>query len=139
MTFCFYVSGHGKLNKKKKKKNMATIGDIKINIIGWGHATRANQVIMDILKLPAHHKVYVISTATDFIFQGVIELGAFYRHADIDAGVVQPLPYTVDREQTITNLKLFLSRRSITLENEISWLKQVNADCVICDAPFLPW
>ncbi|KAG1116538.1 hypothetical protein G6F42_013668 [Rhizopus arrhizus] len=115
MTFCFYVSGHG-----------------------WGHATRANQVIMDILKLPAQHKVYVISTATDFIFQGVIEVGALYRHADIDAGVVQPLPYTVDRDQTIRNLKSFLSRRSITLENEINWLKQVNADCVICDAPFLP-
>lgn len=106
---------------------------------GWGHATRANQVIMDILNLPAQHKVYVISTATDFIFQGVIQLGAIYRHADIDAGVVQPLPYTVDRDQTIKNLRSFLSRRSTTLSNEIDWLKEVNADCVICDAPFLPW
>lgn len=106
---------------------------------GWGHATRANQVIMDILRLPAKHKVHVISTATDFIFQGVIQLGAIYRHADIDAGVVQPLPYTVDRDQTIKNLRSFLSRRSNTLLNEIDWLKQVNADCVICDAPFLPW
>lgn len=115
LTFCFYVSGHG-----------------------WGHATRANQVIMDILKLPAQHTVYVISTATDFIFQGVIQLGAIYRHADIDAGVVQPLPYTVDRHQTIKNLKSFLDRRPTTLLNEIEWLKQVSADCVICDAPFLP-
>jgi hypothetical protein len=23
--------------------------------------------------------------------------------------------------------------------DEIAWLKQVKADCVICDAPFLPW
>ncbi|GAA5795989.1 hypothetical protein HPULCUR_001354 [Helicostylum pulchrum] len=115
LTFCFYVSGHG-----------------------WGHATRANQVIMDILKLPACHKVIVISTATDFIFQGVIRLGALYRHADIDAGVVQPLPYTVDREQTIKNLTSFLGRRPDTLKSEVEWLKSVQADCVICDAPFLP-
>ncbi|KAG1055461.1 hypothetical protein G6F46_000501 [Rhizopus delemar] len=115
LVFCFYVSGHG-----------------------WGHATRANQVILDILQLPAQHKVYVISPASDFIFQGVIKMGAVYRQADIDPGVVQPLPYTVDRYQTINNLKLFLSRRTTLLENEIDWLKQVNADCVICDAPFLP-
>lgn len=94
---------------------------------------------MDILKLPAQHKVYVISTASDFIFQGVIKLGAIYRHADIDAGVVQPLPYTVDRDQTIKNLRSFLERRSTTLDNEVDWLKSVNADCVVCDAPFLPW
>ncbi|KAI9472261.1 MAG: hypothetical protein EXX96DRAFT_350692 [Benjaminiella poitrasii] len=115
LTFCFYVSGHG-----------------------WGHATRANQIILDILNLPAKHKVYVISTASNFIFQGVIQVGAIYRHADIDAGVVQPLPYTVDRQQTIKNLKSFLSRRSSIIENEVKWLQQVHADCVICDAPFLP-
>ena len=94
---------------------------------------------MDILKLPAQHKVYVISTATDFIFQGVIQVGAIYRHADIDAGVVQPLPYTVDRAQTVKNLRSFLSRRSNTLIEEVNWLREVKADCVICDAPFLPW
>ncbi|KAI8387322.1 hypothetical protein BD560DRAFT_382106 [Blakeslea trispora] len=93
---------------------------------------------MDILKLPAHHTVYVISTASDFIFKGVIKLGAHYRHAEIDAGVVQPLPYTVDRLQTIQNLRTFLEKRSNILDNEVDWLRQVNADCVICDAPFLP-
>ncbi|CAO3671920.1 hypothetical protein G6F70_003648 [Rhizopus microsporus] len=113
--FCFYVSGHG-----------------------WGHATRAIQIILDILKLPAHHKVYVISPASDFIFQGVIKQGAIYRQADIDPGVVQPLPYTVDRHQTISNLKSFLSRRTSILDQEAEWLKEVKADCVICDAPFLP-
>ncbi|KAI7900341.1 uncharacterized protein BX663DRAFT_563259 [Cokeromyces recurvatus] len=115
LTFCFYISGHG-----------------------WGHATRANQIIIDILNLPAKHKVYVISTASDFIFQGVIQVGAMYRHADIDAGVVQPLPYTVDRQQTIKNLKSFLNRRTSIIENEVRWLQSVHADCVICDAPFLP-
>lgn len=89
--------------------------------------------------MPGNHKVYVISTASDFIFQGVIRLGAVYRYADIDAGVIQPLPYTVDRQQTIDKLVSFLDRRPQTLSDEINWLKQVQADCVVCDAPFLPW
>lgn len=118
--------------------NLIGIGEL-IYILGWGHATRANQVILDLLQLPAQHKVYVISPASDFIFQGVIEKGAIYRQADIDPGVVQPLPYTVDRQQTIDNLKSFLSKRPVLLDNEVNWLKQVKADCVICDAPFLPW
>ncbi|KAI7874829.1 hypothetical protein K492DRAFT_137311 [Lichtheimia hyalospora FSU 10163] len=67
-----------------------------------------------------------------------MEVGAIYRQADIDAGVVQPLAYTVDRQQTISNLQLFLQRRPETLDAEVEWLKQVGADCVVCDAPFLP-
>ncbi|KAL0087137.1 hypothetical protein F4703DRAFT_1942277 [Phycomyces blakesleeanus] len=106
--------------------------------IGWGHATRANQIISDILKLPANHTVYVISNASEFIFRGVTAVGAIYRQADIDAGVVQPLAYTVDRSQTIANLKHFIERRPKILAAEIDWLKQVKADCVVCDAPFLP-
>lgn len=68
-----------------------------------------------------------------------MQVGAIYRQADIDAGVVQPLAYTVDRQQTISNLRLFLQRRPETLDTEVAWLKQVGADCVVCDAPFLPW
>ncbi|KAI9030167.1 hypothetical protein CLU79DRAFT_734403 [Phycomyces nitens] len=115
LVFCYYVSGHG-----------------------WGHATRANQIISDILKLPANHTVHVISNASEFIFRGITAMGAIYRQADIDAGVVQPLAYTVDRSQTIENLKHFIERRPKILAAEIDWLKQVKADCVVCDAPFLP-
>ncbi|KAI7862632.1 hypothetical protein BDF14DRAFT_1853212 [Spinellus fusiger] len=115
LVFCYYVSGHG-----------------------WGHATRANQIITDILQLPAHHTVHVISNASEFIFRGVTALGAHYRYADIDAGVVQPLAYTVDRHQTIANLKQFLERRPQCLADEVKWLQHIKADCVVCDAPFLP-
>ncbi|RUP47559.1 hypothetical protein BC936DRAFT_145589 [Jimgerdemannia flammicorona] len=114
-TFCFYVSGHG-----------------------WGHATRACQVIFDILRLPAGHRVYVVSNASEFIFRGVTDRGAVYRHALIDAGVVQPLAYTVDREKTIENLTEFLRHREEKLAREMVWLRSVGADCVLCDSPFLP-
>ncbi|KAF9569229.1 hypothetical protein EC968_002637 [Mortierella alpina] len=124
-TFCYYVSGHG-----------------------FGHATRVNQIITELLKTtriePATqqeislHTIYIVSDAPQFIFQDVIALGAIYRNAKVDAGVVQPLAYSVDREKTIEGVKSFLARRDEMIQIEVTWLAQVQADCVLADAPFLP-
>ncbi|KAG0265654.1 hypothetical protein BG011_004253 [Mortierella polycephala] len=118
-TFCYYVSGHG-----------------------FGHATRVNQIITELLKstttATSQHTIYIVSDAPQFIFQDVIALGAIYRNAKIDAGVVQPLAYSVDRQKTIEGVKNFLSRREEMIQLEVSWLAQVGADCVLADAPFLP-
>ncbi|KAF9103532.1 hypothetical protein BGX29_003231 [Mortierella sp. GBA35] len=155
-TFCYYVSGHG-----------------------FGHATRVNQVITELLKstdvqpqptkttneqeycllstlttttttttdtrttIPrrtstSRHTIYIVSDAPQFIFQDVIALGAVYRNARVDAGVVQPLAYSVDRQSTIEGVKLFLARREDMLQFEVNWLRQVGAHCVLADAPFLP-
>ncbi|KAG0283241.1 hypothetical protein BGZ97_008619, partial [Linnemannia gamsii] len=106
-TFCYYVSGHG-----------------------FGHATRVNQIITELLKSTtsssssstsntaaslapptaiatkntegsystdntltstSRHTIYIVSDAPEFIFQDVTALGAKYRNAKVDAGVVQPL------------------------------------------------
>ncbi|KAF9551858.1 hypothetical protein EC957_004181 [Mortierella hygrophila] len=115
-TFCYYVSGHG-----------------------FGHATRVNQIITELLKsTTTRHTIYIVSDAPEFIFQDVTALGAKYRNAKVDAGVVQPLAYSVDRQKTIEGVKSFLARREEILQTEVSWLAQVGADCVLADAPFLP-
>ncbi|KAI8594684.1 hypothetical protein EDD21DRAFT_449199 [Dissophora ornata] len=84
-TFSYYVSGHG-----------------------FGHATRVNQIITELFKSTttttaldastgsshdntSRHTIYIVSDAPQFIFQDVIALGAIYRNAKVDAGVVQPL------------------------------------------------
>ncbi|KAF9359797.1 hypothetical protein BGX34_008132 [Mortierella sp. NVP85] len=122
-TFSYYVSGHG-----------------------FGHATRVNQIITELLKSTtstqagsmSRHTIYIVSDAPQFIFQDVIALGAIYRNAKVDAGVVQPLAYCVDRQKTIEGCKSFLSRREEMIQAEVSWLAQVGVDCVLADAPFLP-
>ncbi|KAG0239458.1 hypothetical protein BGW41_007640 [Actinomortierella wolfii] len=113
-TFCYYVSGHG-----------------------FGHATRVNQIITELLK-SGLHTIHIVSDAPRFIFQDVIALGAIYRNAKVDAGVIQPLAYSIDRQKTIEGCKSFLSRRDEMIKTEVAWLDQVNADCVLADAPFLP-
>ncbi|CAG8530628.1 5839_t:CDS:2 [Ambispora leptoticha] len=115
LVFCYYVSGHG-----------------------FGHATRVVQVASEILALPRRHKLYIVSNAPQFIFEGAISRGAKYRHALIDAGVKQPLAYTVDRDQTIDGLQAFMLRRREMVNRESSWLREVKADIVLSDAPFLP-
>ncbi|KAF9952100.1 hypothetical protein BGZ72_006532 [Mortierella alpina] len=169
-TFCYYVSGHG-----------------------FGHATRVNQIITELLKSTtspppteepleivaavlapisgienaadsasvagtagtagsvgtttrpsrtAHnssrHTIHIVSDAPQFIFQDVIALGAIYRNAKVDAGVVQPLAYSVDRQKTIEGVKAFLAKRQEMIQHEVAWLEQVGANCVLADAPFLP-
>ncbi|KAF8984813.1 hypothetical protein BGZ46_006926 [Entomortierella lignicola] len=131
-TFSYYVSGHG-----------------------FGHATRVNQIITELLKsttttttttssgvtttsTSSIHTIYIVSDAPEFIFQDVIALGAIYRNAKVDAGVVQPVAYYVDRKKTIEGCKQFLSRREEIIKFEVSWLAQVGVDCVLADAPFLP-
>ncbi|KAF9570997.1 hypothetical protein EC968_001138 [Mortierella alpina] len=162
-TFCYYVSGHG-----------------------FGHATRVNQIITELLKskasppllteeaqetvpttlapntdtegtartegtaiietnpsktahgTAARHTIHIVSDAPQFIFQDVIALGAVYRNAKVDAGVVQPLAYSVDRQKTIEGVKAFLAKRQEMIQHEVAWLEQVGANCVLSDAPFLP-
>ncbi|CAH1757618.1 8393_t:CDS:2 [Entrophospora sp. SA101] len=114
-TFCYYVSGHG-----------------------FGHATRVVQVASEILSLSRKHTLYIVSNAPRFIFQGAIDKGACYRHALIDAGVQQPRAYTVDRHRTIDDLEIFLENRPEMIKREVDWLKEVKADIVLSDAPFLP-
>ncbi|CAH1763316.1 691_t:CDS:2, partial [Entrophospora sp. SA101] len=104
----------------------------------FGHATRVVQIASDILSLSRKHTVYIISNAPRFIFQGAIDKGACYRHALIDSGVQQPRAYTVDRQRTIDDLITFIKNRPEMIEKEANWLKEVKADIVLSDAPFLP-
>ncbi|KAG0057825.1 hypothetical protein BGZ83_000012 [Gryganskiella cystojenkinii] len=177
------------------KVQLETDLEKSLEICGFGHATRVNQIITELLKSgtgkfkggkdeggegkdfqwdavleasqatpihetnppsngtkvdrnrtkdthdlgrPLHHAVHIVSDAPQFIFQDVIALGATYRNAKVDAGVVQPLAYSVDRQKTIEGVKSFLARRDEMVRLEVEWLTEVQADCVLADAPFLP-
>ncbi|CAG8603346.1 22903_t:CDS:10, partial [Rhizophagus irregularis] len=123
---------------QQRRPNNRSENPLRGIVAGFGHATRVVQVASEILKLQRKHKLYIISNAPKFIFQGAIDLGAKYRNAPIDAGVKQPRAYTVDRRETIDDLIKFLDNKPIILNKEIQWLKDVKADIVLSDAPFLP-
>lgn len=64
---------------------------------------------------------------------------ATYRRKNVDAGIVQPKAYDVDRQATYEVLKRFLDAREETLREEVAWLKGTGMDAVLSDATFLGW
>lgn len=83
--------------------------------------------------------MYICTNAPEHVFSAALSAGASYRNADIDAGIVQPKAYDVARRETVEGLKRFLSKREEKIEREVAWLKRIEADAVLVDAPFLPW
>lgn len=64
---------------------------------------------------------------------------ATYRFANIDAGIVQPKAYDVDRKATFEVLKTFMDKREERLGEEEKWLREAGVDAVLSDAAFLAW
>jgi len=102
-----------------------------------GHATRVVALTHELLT--RSHRVHICTNAPEYVFNTAIASGAQYRHAEIDAGIVQPKAYDVARRQTVDGLRAFLAKREARLQQEAEWLKSIKADAVLVDAPFLPW
>lgn len=113
LRFAYYCSGHG-----------------------FGHATRVVAVTLALLE--AGHYVSIVTNAPQWIFEPCIASGADYRQAAIDAGIVQPKAYDVDRQATLRILQSFLAERPAKLQVEAEFLRVQRIDAVLVDAPFLP-
>jgi hypothetical protein len=57
----------------------------------------------------------------------------------VDAGIVQPKAYDVDRRATYEVLKAFMDGKEETIREEVEWLKEEGVQCVLSDATFLGW
>ncbi|GAA5853614.1 hypothetical protein JCM8547_007384 [Rhodosporidiobolus lusitaniae] len=134
LSFAFYTSGHG-----------------------FGHATRVSAVSLELLR--AGHSVTVVTNAPELPFAAILppsslpseaqdvansgpaseplQKYATYRKRNVDAGIVQPKAYDVDRQATFEVLKRFLDGREETLKEEVAWLKEGGFDAVLSDATFL--
>lgn len=82
----------------------------------------------------------IITNAPETPFSAVLpHAQCTYRHAEIDAGIVQPKAYDVAREATVAVLKKFMGGREALLEQEERWLRAAGVACVLSDATFLGW
>ncbi|GAA5949325.1 hypothetical protein JCM3765_003371 [Sporobolomyces pararoseus] len=132
MKFAFYVSGHG-----------------------YGHATRVSALSTELLQ--HGHSITIVTNAPPLPFASILppstlppssipesvasapQLAQYaqYRNSNVDAGIVQPKAYDVDRQGTLKVLESFILQREKTLKEEIKWLKQEKVDAVLSDATFL--
>lgn len=84
--------------------------------------------------------VVLVTNAPETPFSAVLpHANCTYRHAEIDAGIVQPKAYDVARQGTVDVLTEFLGKRDAQLAVEKAWLEQQGIECVLSDATFLGW
>lgn len=106
---CYYVSGHG-----------------------FGHATRAAQIISALLETPETF----ITLAPQHLFPKSRDLT--FRKEEVDLAVAQTSPYDIDVSSTFVDLERFA-----TASNIQKWLKREtdllgsSVDLILADAPWI--
>lgn len=111
-TLLFYVSGHG-----------------------YGHARRMTQVMGEILSLRPDLKIVVRTAAPPAVFQPLSP--ALIQPSEIDCGMVEADPLTIDPERTLAKLLDFMTRREAIVSAEVDFVRSERPDLIISDIPFL--
>lgn len=110
LVFAYYVTGHG-----------------------FGHATRAVEVVRNLIQ--AGHHVHVVSGAPEYVFTTAVQSPRlFIRKVLLDSGAVQADALTVDRLASLEKyIETAVVPRASILATEVEWLKSIKADLVVSD------
>lgn len=166
ISFAFYCSGHGfgvrsllsysSRIAKLPRRVPSLFADPTFRLAdNLQHATRVSALTTSLLA--AGHSVSIVTNAPTIPFAAVLPPStlpspdlaapppvqlpryATYRKRNVDAGIVQPKAYDVDRKATYEVLKAFMEGREQTIKDEVEWLKSEGVQCVLSDATFLGW
>ncbi len=108
----FYVSGHG-----------------------YGHARRMTQVMGEILSRGPEWKIVVRTAAPPAVFQPLSP--AMIQPSEIDCGMVEVDPLTIDPERTLTKLLDFMKQRDVIVSAEVDFVRRTRPELIVSDIPFL--
>ncbi|CZT11727.1 uncharacterized protein RCO7_08678 [Rhynchosporium graminicola] len=113
LRICYYITGHG-----------------------FGHATRSSQVISALLSASPTTHVTIIATAPKHLFPDSPRLTLI--PYEVDSEIVQPQPYTIDPEASLSRLATFLAKAE-TPEWQSKMdkiLDDTNCNLVVSDASY---
>src|SRR5882724_8755321 len=91
----FYISGHG-----------------------YGHARRMTQVIGELLRLNPATRIHIRSAAPARVFEPLSS--EWIETSNIDAGLGEKNPLTIDREASLSRLLAFMARRNAIVADEVA-------------------
>lgn len=111
-TLLFYVSGHG-----------------------YGHARRTTQVIGEILSRRPDCRIVVRTAAPPAVFQPLS--ASMIRPSEIDCGMVEADPLTIDADRTLAKLLSFMEQREAIISAEVDFVRSARPELIISDIPFL--
>ncbi|HWE93735.1 MAG TPA: hypothetical protein VG269_07140 [Tepidisphaeraceae bacterium] len=112
MNLLFYISGHG-----------------------YGHARRMAQVVRALSDLSPAATVRIRSAAPAHVLEPLSPESI--EKCDLDAGVVERDPLTIDREASLDRLVQFMGRREATIAGEAEVVHRLRPALIVADIPFL--
>jgi hypothetical protein len=104
---------------------------------GYGHATRAGEVIREVANSRPGWAIHVTTTAGERFFP-VGPTVRLRRPADeIDVGVAELDPLTVDATATLTRVQALHRNRDRIVAAEASFVRREGIDLIVADIPWL--
>lgn len=101
---------------------------------GFGHAVRAQQVIRALTAINPELRVYIRTTAPEWLFQNSITAIAYSRQA-IDTGLVQADSLHMELAETLAACRAIYASPQQLIEQELAFLKANEIDLVVGDTP----
>jgi UDP:flavonoid glycosyltransferase YjiC (YdhE family) len=101
---------------------------------GFGHAVRSQQVIRALAAIDPELRVYVRTTAPEWLFQNSIKPVAYSRQA-IDAGLVQADSLHMELTETLAACRAIYASPPQLIDQELAFLKANEIDLVVGDTP----
>jgi len=98
---------------------------------GYGHAVRSNQVIRHLEKIAPSLKIYVRTTAPEWLIQGHI----IPSRQTIDIGIVQKDSLDMDLEATLQACQALHYKISSVTEREVDFVREHQIRLIVGDIP----
>ncbi|HEX7284128.1 MAG TPA: hypothetical protein VF239_18870 [Vicinamibacterales bacterium] len=108
----FYISGHG-----------------------FGHASRSIEFINALIDKQPRRRVYVRSQVAPWLFERTTHPSVLLSAVETDTGVVQIDSLRLDAPATIDRATAFMRTFNARVQEEVDFLRKVNAQVVIADLP----
>lgn len=104
---------------------------------GYGHAIRSVAVLEEILHLAPCARVFVRSAASPSLFDGLPGNHLSISPVTLDFGTIDTPDWGVDVEATKAGLEELADRREALIEAESHFVKEVRANAVVLDVPWM--
>jgi glycosyl transferase family 1 len=99
---------------------------------GFGHAVRSNQVIRALQQAAPELRVYVRTTAPEWLFDNT-SVPVVYSQSAIDVGIVQKDSLEMDLSETLRACRALHGRIPALIEEELQFLRRQDIRLILAD------
>jgi hypothetical protein len=114
---------------------MTTVLYVAITNHGFGHATRLAAVLEVIQKFYPHIRIIVATNAPRWLLASYIPGDFVYHPCALDVGVVQSDSLTMDKAETLVQLRRIRAQATALIAAEADFIRQHQVGLILADIP----